>query len=475
MKTWLAGALAAIVSFAFAACSAGDPAMPSSQAPEATSADAPTFHRDVAPILQQRCQSCHVVGGIAPFSLVTYADARAMSAPIVAMTQSKQMPPWGAHDTEDCKLTRPLRADMRLTDAELRTLEVWDRNGAPEGNPADAPPPITPPRNDLASPSATLRSDVGFAMSGTNDELRCFVLDPKLTEDTFITATNVVPEHAGVVHHVLVFVDEAGESKKNADANGQYECFGGPKISQPTLLTGWAPGGVPNELPDGVALQVPKGSLLVMQVHYHAAPGVNAPPDRTSVQLRYADKKPSYIALPRLIGNFEGSLPGLGGLMSGPNDPASGVEFVVPPNVANHTETMKITIPKELGGQKLQEMKLLGAGGHMHYVGVSEQISISRAAPKPSTPKDECLLSIPRWDFDWQRGYAYDVPIDDLPTVAPDDELTIKCTYDNTMQNPKMGRALREAGLTSPVAVKLGESTLEEMCLGSFMFVVPAP
>jgi hypothetical protein len=86
-------------------------------------------------------------------------------------------------------------------------------------------------------------------------------------------------------------------------------------------------------------------------------------------------------------------------------------------------------------------------------------------------PANECLLAIPRWDFDWQRFYFYDAPIGDLPIAGPGDVVQIKCTYDNTMDNAKLAASLSDRGLTQPQDVKLGETTLDEMCLGAFVFI----
>ncbi len=468
-----------------AACSGGFTAAPDVPPGAGTSGDtstssaAITFHRDVEPILQSRCQSCHVQGGIAPFPLVTFADAQPMAGAMVDMTQKKLMPPWGAHDTADCKPTRPWKNDLRLSDDELAKIKGWSEAGAPEGDPKDAPPAAIAKSRDLAGAQLSLRSDTGYAMSGATDQLRCFVLDPKLAKQVFVNGMQVVPERPEVVHHVLVFADPKGESRAKADANGQYECFGGPQINGATLMTAWAPGSVANELPANVGMPLDAGSLVVMQVHYHAAapppghaaPGLSAPPDRTSVQLRYAETAPSLFAYTQLIGNFKAPLPGdLGGLMPGPDDGATPT-FAIPPNVKDHTETMKLTLPATLKGKTVSSFKLPATGGHMHYVGVAEDVRIARKTPTPTSPADECLLSIPRWDFDWQRGYTYDVPIEQLPVFSPGDQVSIKCTYDNTMGNPKMGRALRESGLTAPQLVTLGESTLDEMCLASFVFV----
>lgn len=448
---------------AVAACGTGEaasPTAPEPPPPAAGRAAAVTWYADVAPIVQKRCQSCHVSGGIAPFALTTFDEAKPMASAIVDVTERRIMPPWGAHETADCKPTRPWKDDLRLSDRELATLQAWHEAGSPEGDPATAPPAATPPSRTLADPSATLRPEVGYATSGAADELQCFVLDPKLAADAFVEGIHVVPERPEVVHHVLVFVDPTGASRTKADANGRYPCFGGAGIADASLLAAWAPGGPPNELPSGVGAPIPAGALVVMQVHYHAAGAPSAAPDRTRIDLRYAKQTPSKLAVTRLIGNFKGPLPdGASGLVTAP--------FEIPPGERDHVETMKLKVPDTLRGKPVKDLRLLATGGHMHYVGVAEDVRIRRA-----DGSEECLLAIPRWDFDWQRGYVYDAPVDELPLVVPGDELSIRCTYDNTMQNPKMARALAESGQSAPQLVTLGESTLDEMCLASFRFVV---
>ena len=113
------------------ACSSTPPAPPG----------AITFHKDVEPILQKSCQMCHVPGGIAPFSLTTYADAKPYAADMVLQTQNKVMPPWGAQSTSECTPRFPWKNDVRLSDQELATIKAWHDGGDWEGNPADAPPP----------------------------------------------------------------------------------------------------------------------------------------------------------------------------------------------------------------------------------------------------------------------------------------------------------------------------------------------
>jgi hypothetical protein len=101
----------------------------------------------------------------------------------------------------------------------------------------------------------------------------------------------------------------------------------------------------------------------------------------------------------------------------------------------------------------------------MHFVGIGLSLWVHRAAPQNGEPTDECLVNVNRWNFDWQRQYAVDAPIESLPQVRPGDQVEIRCTYDNTLANPFVQRALADLGLTAPIYVHLGETTTDEMCL----------
>jgi hypothetical protein len=107
--------------------------------------------------------------------------------------------------------------------------------------------------------------------------------------------------------------------------------------------------------------------------------------------------------------------------------------------------------------------------GHEHYVGSAVEITIQRAHPTAEQPANECLLSIPQWDFNWQRIYSYDATLDQVPVANPGDVVQIKCTYNNTFSNPFEVQSLLDQGLSMPITVKLGETTLDEMCLGAFL------
>lgn len=429
----------------------------------------PTFHKDVEPILQKSCQSCHTAGRIAPFALTTYDDAKTVSPLLVTRTKDRTMPPWGAFETDTCKPLHPWKDDKRLSEAEIATIEAWNKAGSPEGDPKDAPAKPVETAEGLPGVEITVTPQKPFVASGEKDQFRCFVLDPKLDKPRYLNGSHFIAGNPKVVHHALVFLDEGGESLARADADGGYDCFGGPDLSQAALVAAWAPGGVPNEYAPNIGLPIPAGSKLVMQVHYHPAGTVGAP-DLTKFQMRFTKADPEYVALIALIGNFNKADADGDGLLPGPDDNGAPT-FFIPAGAKGHTETMRFTVPAKSGGFPTPELKVYGVSTHMHYVGTDMSIQATRPSPQAGDAANECLLETPRWDFNWQRQYSYDVAIDDLPTLHGGDKLTFKCSYDNSTDNPFVKRALLEAKLTAPSDVTLGETTFDEMCLGAINLI----
>ncbi|XYI02506.1 hypothetical protein ACMHYB_23240 [Sorangium sp. So ce1128] len=423
----------------------------------------PTFHKDVVPILQQRCQGCHAPGQIAPFSLISDTDAKSVAELIVMRTQDGSMPPWGALNTDECEPRFGWKHDTRLSDAELSTLEAWKNAGAPEGDPEDAPAAGALKGADLTRVDLTLQPKSAFVASGEEDQMICFVLDPQLTEDVYVNASKIIPGNLKVAHHAAIFVDPKGESLALANADGYYECFGSIGITDGPLLTPWVPGGQPTVFPENAGALLTAGSKLVLQMHYHPA-GTTADPDLTKLELQFHQGVPEYKAAFLTVGTPV-PLPDGDGLQPGPND-ENGIEFLIPAGAKPHTEESKMTLPSESGGQPLPEMKVYSALSHMHYVGVDQKISVHRAAAQGSDPADECLLQTPKWDFNWQQTYTYDAPIEELPTLRAGDVINVRCTYDNTLDNPFLKRALVQQNLTAPQDVSFGETTLQEMCFG---------
>ncbi len=442
-----------------------------SPAPTTGAGAAVTFHKDVEPILQKHCQTCHVANGIAPMPLVTYADSKPYASLMAAQTSSRAMPPWGAVSIPGCTPPLSWKDNPVLTDDQVASIGAWSAAGAPEGDPADAPPALAPQPIALAGANADLSPPAPWTLTSPSaDEFRCFVLDPQLAQTTYLNGSFVVPGDTQVVHHALVFTDPKGASRAlvTDQATQSYDCFGGPGISQVALLAAWAPGGLPTDYPSNVGAPLDAGTLLVMQVHYHPHQAVAAlPTDQTHFQMRLVATAPQYFAYTILPGNFRAPVDASGnGLLPGPDDPSSGPAFVIPAGASDHTETMQFTLPATVKKQALPvSLPIFSIGGHEHYVGSAVQVNVHHVKPPAGTDADQCLLAIPRWDFDWQRVYRYDAPIEQLPAVSPGDVMTIRCTYDNTLANAKLAASLHEQGLTQPGTVQLGETTLDEMCL----------
>jgi hypothetical protein len=415
------------------------------------------------------CTSCHIAGGIAPFALTSYAAARPMAALMADRARAGTMPPWFASETPECKPRFAWQHDLRLSEADKVLLERWAEAGAPEGDAMHAAPLIAAPELALISANRHVSMAKPYTVQGGADVFRCFPLPHEFEETVWLTGLQVVPGNARVVHHVLVWLDENGEGETRAGAEGHYECFGAPGF-QATLLAAWAPGATPLEARPNVGLRVKKGSRIVMNVHYHPA-GSGAQTDVSSIDLRWTTSKPPYEMALALLGNAGSAVRGL---MPGTSDPPEGPAFVIPAGARGHEERMQIPVPAQL----VRPVKILAVGTHMHYVGTDMRFSIDRSkrvgGPPAGEPGRECLIETPGWDFHWQRAYTYDAAFDDLPTLQVGDVLDLRCTYDNSVENPHVMTALREQGLSAPREVRLGEQTLDEMCLGAIAVAYPA-
>lgn len=444
-------------------------------------APVPTFAVDVEPIIQAKCQNCHHDGGIAPFPLVSYEDVTSHGYNAQRRVTAREMPPWGAFDTDDCKLQHKLKDDLRLGDDQISTISRWVDAGMPMGDATKRPPPRT------TFPALSMEGATSFAMPKPYkvepgvDDIRCFPIDPNITEDTWITATNVRPGDPRVVHHVIVYLDKSKKGpSKVTDDTGSYKCFGGPglgdNLAGTGLLLAWAPGVPPTGLGQTDAgIKIPKDAGLVMQVHYHPT---NVPVmDQSSFEIlkKPAGERPSHVALVQLAGNAKTAAGtesgGLVKLLPGPDDPGDVPTFLIPANATAHTESMEITPPASLASLSTLGIKahFALAGAHMHWAGTNLTMKIERGAPVDE-PKNECLIATPKYDFNWQRGYTYDEEYDKLPTIAAGDKIHLECTYNNSTTNKNVAKAIFEN--QQPISdLHLGETTRDEMCLGAFVIV----
>ena len=427
-----------------------------------------TWYQDVAPILAEHCMSCHQAGGIAPFSLTDYEDAVEVSEMMVHKVDIGEMPPFDAREEADCTPRFGWQDDPRLSDAEKATLHAWIDDGHALGTEAEIP---APPSTAMTGVSKTMTPTVGWTTSGTKDQFVCFVLDPGNTQLTWITGLQVRPGNDLVVHHAVITELTTPEDISSVVAErgiGQpWDCSASATPGD-FVINVWTPGNQPMQTPPELAIPLVANAKLVMQIHYHPA-GQNNDVDFTSVDLRFSTVWPRKMYFVAAIGN-EVAAPNL---MPSPDEaPNAPAQFMIPKNVADHPERMFRTLDS-LGG--LTGVKIFSVNPHMHLVGTHISSKIVRPAARGSDPQTECLAN-GGWNFDWQRTYIYDAPIEQLPSLEAGDRIEIACRWNNTIQNPFVQRMLHDSNLPPiPIDITLGEQTTNEMCLEIFGLAVDAP
>lgn len=411
----------------------------------------PTYWRDVAPVLNSRCVSCHTAGGIGPMALTTYAEARTF-APLIAMeTAAKRMPPYLA-DASDC---RSLQSNPRLTDAQIAMLSDWARMGAPEGNRGDyvEMPAVGPARPLPATADFTVSMPQPYTPNFMRaaDDTRCFVVDPQLTQTRDVVGFHVLPGNPRIVHHVILYeVRQGALSQLNAlearDPQPGYECFGSPGIDiNARAGTGgdlvdfdaqwvglWAPGSAGGLYPIGTGIRVKPGSRLVMEIHYNRTTvDVVGMSDQTRVQLYYSATLQPRQAFWLPIANAGFRVP-------------AGAAYTDPR--ATSTDTLPVSFP----------LQVYGFAPHMHVRGYS-----MRAEILSSAGTSQCLMNVPRWNFGWQHAYWLSSPWRLNSAAATRDTLRYTCVWDNTEANQPVIDGVR----VPPHELRWGESTDAEMCL----------
>jgi hypothetical protein len=417
----------------------------------------PPTYADVAPILAAHCTGCHTAGGIAPFYLDRYEDARAHAAGIAEQTKSRRMPPWGAIETNECHPPLPWRGDPRLTDADIAILTRWAEAGAPYGEPRTQAL-ATPTLDYLKNPTIEVWPANHYIPPLNREVHRCFVLDPKIPEGAWVDAISMIPDDPHQVHHAMLYTDPGGVAASLADASGGFDCtptgsLGVNLTPNATLMSVWTPGVSHVELPKDVGIRIPPASKLILAVHYAPAEGPHEH-GLWLVQLRTTPTKPSYVLTTVGIGNFGAPFGNGDGLLPGPEDGPSGPVFSIPANSREHVEQMQLTIG-DVGGP----VRLFGVMAHMHLAGTDMRVSLY----DPQADRNTCLLET-QWNFHWQHMYEYDAPLDRLPLLATGQKLRLRCVYDNSMQNPHLATELLARRM--PVHdIELGDGTFDEMCL----------
>jgi tetratricopeptide (TPR) repeat protein len=388
----------------------------------AAQAEPITFNKHIAAIVYQSCAPCHRPGESGPFPLLTYGDVLKHSRQIVSVTKQRYMPPWlpeaGYGDFRDKR---------RLTDEQIRTIDEWVRQGAPEGSAADAPPlPKFTPGWQLGAPDLVIEAASPYHLPADGpDQYWNFVLPLKGPAPRWVKAIEIRPGNTRAVHHANLIIDMHIDRKRLATTGGNNSGgFAGMDMSteagtfdSDSHFLFWKPGGTPWVEPAGMAWRAEPGTDLVLNVHMRPTgkPELVQP----SVGLYFTrDPGTKYPMLLPL--EHDGALD-------------------IPPGVADFVVSDDFVTP--------MDMDVLAVYPHAHYLGRL----LEGYATLPGGAR-KWLVRIPDWDQSWQAVYRYTVPVF-LPKGSV---ISMRYHYDNSAANPRNPHQ-------PPQRVRDGNQTTDEM------------
>jgi peroxiredoxin len=371
-----------------------------------------TYSKHVAPILQKRCQSCHREDLAAPFTLLTYDDAKKHGRMIREVVAQHRMPPWHAdrrygHFTND----RSMKPD------EVDTVAAWVDAGMPRGDDKDLPRPVAWPKGwALGQPDLVLSMPEAFAVPATGSlPYKHWVVDPGFTEDRWVKVAEARPGTASVVHHVVAYILPPGQDRP----------FG--QDGSLSVLVGWAPGDLGLVCPPDTALRIPKGAKLQFELHY--TPNGTATTDRSSVGITFAKQPPKYELFTNAFANES---------------------ILLPPHEEHYRAEATLRLRADA--------RIISFTPHMHWRGQDFRYEIIQP-----DGKREPLLSVPRWDFNWQSVYQFQEPI----RLSKDARIHAVAHWDNSRNNPYNPAPEK--------SVRFGLQTWDEMMVGWVAYVYERP
>ena len=371
-------------------------------APRAAAAPV-TFNKEVAPILFHHCASCHNPGGIGPFPLLTYSDARKHAAQIADVAKRRYMPPWPPESEHG-----DFRDDRRLSQSQIQTLAAWAVQGAPEGQTADLPsPPVFRSGWQMGTPDLILEMPVPFTMEpGGKDIFRNFAIPTNLKELRFVRGLELRFNNARPVHHANVVLDRTGALRKRDGEDG-HPGFGGmdvvteaaPNDFDPdSHFLFWKPGTTLHPEPPDMSWKLDPNTDLI--VNLHLQPTGKPESIRAQIGLYFSDEPPK--RLPMLVQlEHDGAID-------------------IPPGQNAFVVTDRFSMPVDCD--------LLAVYPHAHYLGKV----IEAWAMLPDGTR-RSLIRIPDWDINWQAVYEYQRPVF-LPKRSV---VQMRITYDNSQANPR--------------------------------------
>ncbi|MCD8534702.1 MAG: hypothetical protein LR011_07920 [Verrucomicrobia bacterium] len=337
-------------------------------------------------------------GQAAPFSLWTYEEARKRGRQIRDVIDDGYMPPW--HATSE---HLAFSGDRRLSPEQKSIIQKWYQSGMPEGDRELAP--IKPRFNEdwaHGTPDLVVTMPEAYEVYAEGRDIyRNFVLPLNNDKTLFLKAIEIRPSARSVVHHVLYFVDSSGAARKKDEEDPLPGFRGMGFTSMLTGIGGWAVGGMPQPLPDGMAFELPPGSDIVLQTHFH--PSGKVEKEATSLGLYLTDSPPTR--------DFTGiQLPPRFGALAGVD---------IPPGDPHYVVEDSFTLPVDV--------EAFAVSAHAHYLGKSMLMTA-----KLPDGKELELLRIDDWDFNWQEAYAFKNPL----TLPAGTQIAAHVVWDNSDSNP---------------------------------------
>jgi hypothetical protein len=433
VKYWVSGLLVGAAALAM-----------SGSRPMAADNAAPTFTKDVLPILQKNCQSCHRPGQIAPFSMLTYDTTRPWARSIKNKVEARQMPPWFAD-----KAHGDFANDRSLKDSEIETIARWVDAGAPKGDDKDAPPATQWPDDGWAiKPDIVVRGPefrVPAHPKSNVIEWTTVVVPSGFTKDTWVTSLEIKPSDLSVTHHICISFrphtpnakyyvpnwndkprDEDGVELKESVVASRQSGAGGARPANGNAAPGgfsavgggfwcYVPGvQVDDYRPFHAGKLIPANSDITFQLHY--TPSGKESVDRPMIGFTVSDTPPEKQWVSAQISG-------------------AGPTFAIPPNEPNYASP-----PAEVEFQA--DAELVEMMPHMHLRG--KDMTYHLIYPDG---RDEVVLNVPHYDFNWQLVYQPMTPI----RIPKGTKLHVEAHYDNSTGNkfnPNPNRTVLPGNMT---------------------------
>lgn len=385
-------------------------------APAAQAAEPVTFNRDIAPILFAHCASCHRPGEVAPFSLLTYRDARQRMTLIADATARHVMPPWKPEGERGRFL-----GDRSLSPEQIDRIREWVDQGGVEGEARDLPPaPAFVSGWQLGTPDVVATMPAAYALGADGpDRFRTFVLPIPTSVPQYVRAIEFRPGNNRAVHHANLGVDRTRSSRRLDEADPEVGYVGGmvrDAAYPPGYLLGWTPGQQPRPSPDGMPWRLEPQSDLVVQLHLQ--PTGKPESIEVSVGFFFTDRPP----------------------MRTPFGLRLGSETI---DIAAGDRAYTIADEYELP----VDAELLAVQPHAHNLGREMYAEVTR----PDGAR-EPLIAIRDWDFRWQDVYRFATPL----VLPKGSRIAMRFVYDNSAGNSRNP-------FQPPRRVVWGQNTTDEM------------